>query len=32
MDEPASNKSYDVQLLQDDGGKAPELREAAQEM
>jgi hypothetical protein len=32
MDEPASNKSYDVQLLQDYSGKAPELREAVQEM
>jgi hypothetical protein len=25
MDDPASNKSYDVQLLQEDGGKIPEL-------
>jgi hypothetical protein len=32
MDDPASNKSYDVQLLQEDGGKIPELREAVQEM
>jgi hypothetical protein len=32
MDEPANNKGYDVQLLQDDGGKTPELREAVQEM
>jgi hypothetical protein len=32
MDDPASNKSYDVHLLQEDGGKIPELREAVQEM
>jgi hypothetical protein len=32
MDDPASNKSYDVQLLQEDGGKIPELQEAVQEM
>jgi hypothetical protein len=32
MDEPVSNKSYYVQLLQDGGGKAPEVREAVQEM
>jgi hypothetical protein len=31
-DEPASNKSYDVQLLQDGGGKGPALPEAVQEM
>jgi hypothetical protein len=32
MDDPASNKSYDVQLLQEDGGKILELPEAVQEM
>jgi hypothetical protein len=32
MDDPASNKSYNVQLLQEDGGKILKLREAVQEM
>jgi hypothetical protein len=32
MNDPESNKSYDVQLLQEDGGKIPEVREAVQEM
>jgi hypothetical protein len=32
MDDPASSMSYNVQLLQDDGGGAPGLREVVQKM
>jgi hypothetical protein len=32
MDDPASSMSYNVQLLQDDGGGAPGLREVVHKM